>query len=207
MENDPLAMGLVAQLLAARLPDLRIVGRLDSGFDTLDHRLAHPQAADLILMDMHLGDIDGPKVTWQLRHAGDATPVLGMTSLPLNRYDQALRIAGAQGLRSKRDIAGIVALLPRIARGGACDGYETAADAVRRIGAQTHSMTILTPTQGRIMDLMDRGYSDDDIAERLGCSPATVRKHRQHALKRLGVGNAREGVSKWRHLNRMFGLD
>ncbi|KFI62017.1 response regulator [Bifidobacterium cuniculi] len=207
VENDPLAMELVGELLAAYLPGLEVVAHLTGGFDTVDHCTRHRGEADAILMDMHLGDIDGPKVVWQLRHDGDTIPVLGMTSLPLDRYFGALRLAGGQGLCSKRDIRGIAHALHAIVHGESCDGFDSPAQAIRHIQTQHHPLTMLTPTQGRVMDLLARGITDDAIATHLGCSPATVRKHRQHALDRLGAANLREGIVQWNHINRMFGLD
>lgn len=207
VENDPLAMELVGELLAAYLPGMEDVAHLTGGFDTVDYCARHPGEADAILMDMHLGDIDGPKVVWHLRHDGNPTPVLGMTSLPLDRYLSALRVAGGQGLCSKRDIRGIAYTLHAIVHGQPSDGFDSPAQAIRRIQIQRHPLTMLTPTQGRVMDLLARGITDEDIATRLGCSPATVRKHRQNALDRLGAGNLREGIAQWNHINHMFGLD
>lgn len=47
----------------------------------------------------------------------------------------------------------------------------------------------LTPRQATITELVAQGYRNREIAERLGLSPHTVRRHVEAVLRRLGVRN------------------
>lgn len=207
VENDPLSAKLIRQLLAARMHGLEITAHLENGYEIVQYGMAHPFAADVILMDMHLGDIDGPIATWRLRRANVLTPVLGMTSLPLSHYAHMLQVGGGQGLCSKRDISGIATKIQSLANGNPCTGFDVPEDAQQRISNQHDFPALLTPTQTLVMELMDKGFSDNDIAERLACTTATIRKHRQYALSRLGAKTTREGMSIWHDFKHMLSLD
>lgn len=54
--------------------------------------------------------------------------------------------------------------------------------------------TTLTKREREVVLLMCRGYTQDEIAELLSVSPATVRKHKQHIYDQLGVHNERDAL-------------
>jgi DNA-binding CsgD family transcriptional regulator len=50
----------------------------------------------------------------------------------------------------------------------------------------------LTKTQERVAQLLTRGLTNAEIAEELGMSPYTVRRHTEHIFLRLGVRRRRD---------------
>lgn len=59
-------------------------------------------------------------------------------------------------------------------------------------------MTILTPRQAAIVELVARGLSDKAIARETGLSVDTVRQHIQRAANRLpGEGRPRHRLTLW----------
>jgi len=48
---------------------------------------------------------------------------------------------------------------------------------------------MLTPRQEQVAELLKQGYSDKEIAARLGVSPRTASRHVDGILRRLGVDN------------------
>lgn len=50
-------------------------------------------------------------------------------------------------------------------------------------------MRRLTPRQRQVVRLYAVGYIAEEIAEELGCTPATVRKHFEHAMLRTRSRN------------------
>jgi PAS domain S-box-containing protein len=53
----------------------------------------------------------------------------------------------------------------------------------------------LTPRQGEVLRLLERGRSTDQIATELHVSPETVRNHIRHLMKTLGVHSRLEAVA------------
>jgi DNA-binding CsgD family transcriptional regulator len=52
----------------------------------------------------------------------------------------------------------------------------------------------LTKRESEVVLLMCRGYSQDEIADILSISPATVKKHKQHIYDQLGVHTERDAL-------------
>jgi DNA-binding NarL/FixJ family response regulator len=52
---------------------------------------------------------------------------------------------------------------------------------------KTQSGPHLSPREQQILRLLTDGYTNEDIAERLACAPATVKTHLLHLFAKLGV--------------------
>lgn len=207
VENDVLARKPLEYLLTRAMPDLRIVETFANGTDATQYCLQHRRSIDILLTDMHLGDVDGPAIAWRLRRAGSMLPILGVTSLPLNHYHNAAVAAGMQGLLPKSNIAQIVAALRDLRQGKPCTGYESPAMAVARISRSSSPMRALTDTQAKVLELAADGYDSNGIARQLHCTPSTVRKHKQNILARLNVPTIQEAVVQWTRFQHMFNFD
>jgi PAS domain S-box-containing protein len=57
----------------------------------------------------------------------------------------------------------------------------------------------LTPRQGEVLRLLERGHSTDQISSELHLSPETVRNHIRHLFRALGVHSRIEAVAVARH--------
>lgn len=53
----------------------------------------------------------------------------------------------------------------------------------------------LTAQERRVLDLVAAGWSNPEIAERMCVATSTVRKHLEHAYRKLGVGNRHAAVA------------
>ncbi len=60
----------------------------------------------------------------------------------------------------------------------------------------------LTPRQREVLDLAIDGFSDAQIAERLGITPRTVQKHLERAYRTLGVSGRTHAARELRRLGR-----
>lgn len=56
-------------------------------------------------------------------------------------------------------------------------------------------LDVLTPREREVLQLLTEGLAGDAVAARLFVSPATVRNHVQHILKKLGVHSRVEAVA------------
>ena len=70
VENDVLARKPLEYLLARAMPDLCIVKISTNGTDATQYCLQHRRSIDMLLTDMHLGDVDGPAIACR-QHAAD----------------------------------------------------------------------------------------------------------------------------------------
>src|SRR3954453_16106960 len=57
----------------------------------------------------------------------------------------------------------------------------------------------LTPRQGQVLNLLERGRSTEQIAAELHLSTETVRNHIRHILRALDAHSRLEAVAIWRH--------
>jgi DNA-binding CsgD family transcriptional regulator len=56
---------------------------------------------------------------------------------------------------------------------------------------------VLTPRQSEILSLVAVGFSDKQIAERLGVSPRTVRTHLERLFHEYGFSSRSAAVAAW----------
>jgi two-component system, NarL family, nitrate/nitrite response regulator NarL len=71
----------------------------------------------------------------------------------------------------------------------------------RRLSLPEGKVT-LTPREWEVGELLRDGQSTTEIANRLGVSPVTVRRHVGLLLRKLGAGSREDAVAKLRHYGR-----
>lgn len=75
-----------------------------------------------------------------------------------------------------------------------------AATLASRLGGNGHATTatgkgILSPREHQVVELLASGNTGDEVAERLGISPATVRVHVRNATGKLGANTRTQAVA------------
>jgi len=86
---------------------------------------------------------------------------------------------------AQHDVAVAEALRPRIGR------------ALARFAGSNPRREKVSPREADVLDLLCRGLTDRQIANRLGISPRTVDKHLEHAYVKLGVRCRVQAASRW----------
>src|SRR5215207_1159323 len=177
--------------------DIEFVGEAETGSAALEVvRAARP---DVVLMDIRMPDLDGLEATRTITtdpRLADVR-VLILTTFALDEYVfEALR-AGASGfllkdaepedlVRAVRVVAGGEALLsPAVTRRLIAEFVARP----ERLGASPASLEELTDREREVLSLVAMGLSNDEIAEELVISPATVRTHINRVMMKLGAGN------------------
>jgi DNA-binding NarL/FixJ family response regulator len=107
---------------------------------------------------------------------------------------EALRFlqAGARGIvRKSADAATVLACLRSIAQ-----GRSWMQDSVFRDGGtnELELRTDLTPRELQVMELVEQGYKNREIAQELGIRPGTVKIHLKHIFEKTGV-RGRHGLA------------
>jgi two-component system, NarL family, nitrate/nitrite response regulator NarL len=107
---------------------------------------------------------------------------------------EALRFlqAGAKGIiRKSADNSAVLSCLRSVAQ-----GRSWMQDSVFRDAAvqETQIRTDLTPREHQVMELVEQGYKNREIAQELGIRPGTVKIHLKHIFEKTGV-HGRHGLA------------
>ncbi len=168
---------------------LSLAGAASDGRSGLE--LIHQSKPDLALVDFSLPDMTGVDVIARARAEDSKARFLILTGSPLDARERDRLARFADGFHHKEN--GRAALLSAIARAMASPGPEMSApgesdnEAFLKAG-------LLTDRERGVVREIARGRSVEAIGERLGISTATVRKHRENIMAKLGVSSSTQLV-------------
>ncbi|WP_322514155.1 response regulator transcription factor [Rhodopseudomonas palustris] len=180
---------------------LSVVAEAESGEEAL--YLCAKHRPDIVIMDVKMAGIGGTSATraiCQTYHPG--TRVLGLTTEADMTTVSQMIDAGASGLLLKtctvneletaiRDVlAGRIVLDPLLQKG-----------APRARTAAAESEITLGSQQKKVLALLVKGFTNSEIAERLGISLPTARYHVSAILVKLGASNRAEAAGLAVRLN------
>jgi DNA-binding NarL/FixJ family response regulator len=206
LADDQVLVRAGFRLLLESAGDIAVVGEAANGGVAV--ALAREHAPDVVLMDVHMPEVDGVTATRLI--AGD-TRLAGTRVVVLTTFDDdetvfaALR-AGASGflvkdvepeelLQAVRVVArGDALLSPSVTRSviaSFTDGGPPGPRAPRAAGtgAPPPGLASLTDREREVVALVASGLSNDEIARQLVVSPLTAKTHVSRAMTKL---NARD---------------
>jgi DNA-binding NarL/FixJ family response regulator len=196
--------GLVREglkLLLDTQPDLEVVGEAENGQDVL--LKAAQLAPDLVLMDLSMPRLNGLQAAQTLRRDHPAIKVLVITAYEDVRYFVELFQARGSGYGVKRTAgAGLLDAIRHIRQGGVYFDQMLAARALASLpnrSAHTHPARALPAhaLSGREEEVMRGvawGFTNKELANRLGLSVKTVETHKVRICEKLGLRSRAEMV-------------
>ncbi|MFF5288006.1 response regulator [Paractinoplanes globisporus] len=171
---------------------LDVVGEASDGAEAV--RLARRLRPDVVLMDVQMPGLDGIEATRRIA----AEPGLGgvrvlmLTNYGLDSYVFAALRAGASGFLLKdADPADLLQAVQVVARGDALLAPAVTRTLISEFvtaPAPSDPMAgrdLLTPREQEMVELVARGLSNDEIAERMVISPLTAKTHVNRAMTKL----------------------
>jgi DNA-binding NarL/FixJ family response regulator len=192
-DDQALVRAGFAALLDAQ-DDIDVVGQAADGAEAV--RLVRELTPDIVLMDIRMPGVDGLQATREIvgdeRLAGVRVVVL--TTFELDEYVfEALR-AGATGFLVKHtEPVELVRAIRVVAAGDALLSPSITKRLIREFADRAKtpppatSLNVLTERERELAGLVAEGLSNDQIAERLVLSPATVKTHVNRAMVKLGA--------------------
>lgn len=179
-------------------PGFRLVGEASSGREAL--RVAGTLMPDLVLMDVHMPDMDGPATTKELLARLPEAKVVAWTIS--DSSDDLLRMmqAGCTGyvLKDAGPTELQRALLATL-RSESPIPRRMIPDALRRIADSTpvpRGNTVkLTSREMQILRAAAKGHTTKRMAKDLGLAASSIETHLRNLFKKLEANNRGEAVS------------
>lgn len=181
------------RLILSSFPGIQVVGEAVDGADAV--ALARRMRPDVLLMDIRMPRKDGIQATRELAADPDTADVsvLILTTFDLDEYVYDALAAGASGFLLKDVEPDELARAVRVVYEG--DALidpsitrrlvEAYAESRRRKRFDGTAVEALTDREREILMLVGRGLSNEEIADALVISPATVRTHTGRIMTKL----------------------
>lgn len=174
--------------------DLELVGEAANGEEAIEQCAAlNP---DVVLMDLKMPVMDGPTAIGHLHSQFPETKVVALTSFDDDKLAQRALDAGAIGYLFKDVEEDELVTAIRFAnRGRGVVAPEVMQALVARSLNEGDAYSItLTSREQQTLDLVARGLTNPEIANRLTVSVSTVNFHVHNVLDKLGAKTRTEAV-------------
>jgi DNA-binding NarL/FixJ family response regulator len=177
--------------------DLLVVGEASTGEETITR--AEALQPDIILMDIQMPGVNGIEATRRILHT---SPNIGIIVVTMFEDDSSIfsaMRAGARGyILKEANEEEVLRAIRAVASGEAIFGPAIARRLMQFFSkpalASDPVFPELTEREREILDLIARGESNAEIAQRLVLSPHTVRNHISNIFSKLQVADRAEAI-------------
>jgi DNA-binding NarL/FixJ family response regulator len=188
------------QLILSAQSDIEVIGEAETGSEAVERAFA--TRPDVVLMDIRMPGVDGIEATRRIIARGQSEiRVLILTTYDLDEYVYDALRAGASGFLLKDVPPDQLAAGIRMV----CSGDALLAPSVTRrlieefTAARTQpasppGMEQLSPREQEVFLLLTRGWSNQEIADRLVVGETTVKTHVTRILNKLGLRDRVQAV-------------
>lgn len=192
-DHDVVRRGLT--MFLGEFDDLVLVGEAANGAEAI--RLCSEIQPHVMLLDMTLPDMDGIAVTRAVRAQNPEVQVVILTGSQNDSLVQAALQAGVMGYLHKNVSVTEMANAIRSAHARKPSLSTEATQSLINLSMPAHNPSQsynLTPRERTILELMVEGMNNQEIADRLFLSRATVKAGVSTILSKLGVASRIDAV-------------
>lgn len=176
-------------------PDLEVVGEAGDGRAAIECYLT--LRPDVLLLDISMPGLNGLHAMTELRELDGEARVLILTAHGETTYVRQMLGAGAAGYVLKRSAAAeLIHAIRQVADGGTyLDPSVAGQVASGFLGRhKVRESDELTPREREIVCEVAWGYSNKEVAQRLGISVKTVESHKTNVMAKLRLSGRAELV-------------
>lgn len=177
--------------LLATEPDLELVGEASDGIQAVSK--VHALKPDVILLDMVMPRMDGLEVIVEIKKSWPEAKIIVLTSFSDDEKVFSAIRSGALGyLLKESSPQDLLQAIHSVARGEGFLSPTIASKVMREINQPPKlppTKDPLTEREVEILQLVAKGLTNDEIAEKLVVSERTVRTHVSNILAKLQLAN------------------
>lgn len=177
-------------------PEFEVVSCVDNGLALSS--AVEAEKPDIAIVDVSMPGLNGIDAVRRLRKAGHQTKVVFLSMHADPTFALEAFRAGASAYVIKASDAGdLMKALRESLRGGVYISPKIAKDVITAQFNKTgklEDVTLLTPRQREVLQLISEGRSAKEVADTLKISLSTVEFHKAQIMKRLGVRSIAELV-------------
>ena len=180
-------IGLAALLGAEK--DIEVVGEAKNGDMAVKEALR--LSPDVVIMDMMMPKKDGATATAELHEKLPSAKVIILTTFGASDgIAHAIESGAAGALMKTADDAMLVSTIRAVA-----SGKTVISEDIKRLLENDPPVPKLTPRQIEVLQSMQRGLTNRDIAKQLGIRQDRVDEHVAAILTKIGAANRTEAVA------------
>ena len=168
--------------------EFTVVSVLDSAY--LVPEVLSEIAVDIVLTDIRLPGMDGIDLVRTLKKNASHIPVVGITSFDEDEYVVEMLRAGAAGIVLKSASRETILMALREAVAGRVYVAPALAGKIGRYlspFSETCTVQNLSDREQEVLDFLLEGMTNEEIAQELYISVATVKKHLSSLMKKYDV--------------------
>lgn len=166
---------------------MEVIAETGSGREAI--QLAIELSPQLILMDIHLPDMNGIEATRQIRNLNRKTLIIALTAYRERAYQRAMMDAGASAFVAKTaELEELVTIITKVLAQGDDD-------LLIKPGTVSDEV-YLTERELEVLRCAARGWINKQIGGYLNISSRTVQVHLQAVYQKLGVSTRTEAAAR-----------
>ncbi len=184
---------------------ISVIGIAKNGVQALD--ILKKQAADVVLTDISMPDMDGISLTRTITRMYPHTRVIALSMHGDTSHINGMIEAGASGYIYKNaSNKELIEALDKVHKGGQYFSDEIAATIIRTMNDQSRrkeeeAKVNLTDREREIIGLIAKEHSNADIGRKLNISERTVETHRKNIYRKTNTTTI-VGLIKWAYENK-----
>jgi two-component system response regulator DevR len=178
--------------------DLEVIAEAGSGDDAVQ-AIGNPPP-DVVLMDVRMGEMSGTEACRLIKSAHPDVRVLMLTSFGEEEAVMASIMAGASGyLLKNAGRSELLSAIRAVAGGQSLLDPSVTKKVMERLASLTqkesdHAVETLSEREREVVELVARGLTNKEIAEKLIISENTSRNHVSRILDKLGLSRRSEAA-------------
>jgi len=174
-------------------PDIEVVAEASDGREAVERATKEP--IDVVIMDLAMPNLNGIEAASRILSQSAPTKVIALSMHSDRRFVARALAAGVSGYILKDCAAEeLISAIRAVAAGRTFLSPEVSEVVAQDYATgfaedRSSALTVLTPREREVLQLLAEGKNTKEIAAALYVSPKTVETHRYHIMSKLGIDN------------------